>query len=145
MKSNSITGNWLQETGNQLPESKYSSNLEKFEKTFLVKQNYAMFGFWKIFFNTSLVKSWLVASCFLLLNIEFIFSWILILLDVFSLILILNLLSQSWHHSFGDFVIIKTTRIIIEIKLFNYVSSWFNPYFLSSFGINKKPKYVRHT
>ena len=73
-----------------------------------------MFGFWKILFNTSLVNSWLVASWFLLWNLEFIFSWILILLDVFSLILILNLLTQSWHHSFGLFVIIKTTWIILD-------------------------------
>jgi len=118
LKSNFITGNRLQETGNQLPESKYSGNLEKFEKTLFVKQNCAMFGFGKIFFNTSLVKSWLVASWFLLLNLKFIFSWILILLDVFSLILklilILNLLTQSWHHSFGIFVIIKTTWIILD-------------------------------
>ena len=74
--------------------------------------------FEKIFFNTSLVKSWLVASWFLLLNLEFIFSWILILLDVFSWILksilILNLLTQSWHHSFGLFVIIKTIWIILD-------------------------------
>ena len=35
LKSNFITGNRLQETGNRLPESKYSGNLENFEKTLL--------------------------------------------------------------------------------------------------------------
>jgi len=35
LKSNFITSNRLQETGNRLPESKYCSNLENFEKTIL--------------------------------------------------------------------------------------------------------------
>jgi len=54
LKSNLVTGNRLHETGNQLPESKYSGNLEKILENSFVKQNCAMFGFLK---NTSLVKS----------------------------------------------------------------------------------------
>ena len=71
MKSNFITGNRLQETANQLLESKYSSNLENFEKNSFVKQNCAMFGFWKILFNSSLVKSSSLESWIhLLLNLD---------------------------------------------------------------------------
>ena len=54
LKSNLVIGNRLHETGNRLPESKYSGNLEIFLENSFVKQNYAMFGFLK---NTSPVKS----------------------------------------------------------------------------------------
>jgi len=45
LKSNFATGNQLQETGNRLPESKNSVNLENFEKNSFEKQNCAMFVF----------------------------------------------------------------------------------------------------
>jgi len=76
LKSNFITGNRLQETGNRLLESKYSGNLENFEKT-LVKQNCAMFGFWKNPFQYFPREVFLISSLEswnqLLLNLEF--SW----------------------------------------------------------------------
>ena len=45
LKTNFATGNRLQETGNRLPESKNSGNLENFEKISFEKQNCAMFVF----------------------------------------------------------------------------------------------------
>jgi len=45
LKTNFATGNRLQETGNRLPESKNSGNLENFVKTSFEKQNCAMFVF----------------------------------------------------------------------------------------------------
>jgi len=82
LKSNSITGNRLQEIGNRLPESKYSGNLEKFEKTLFVKQNCVMFGFWEIIFNTSLVNSSSLESWFFLMS--FLESWNQLLLNLES-------------------------------------------------------------
>ena len=45
LKSNFATSNQLQETGNRLPESKNSGNLENFEKNSFEKKNCAMFVF----------------------------------------------------------------------------------------------------
>jgi len=52
LKSNFAIGNRLQETGNPLPKSKNSGNLENFEKNSFEKQNCAMFVFLKNLFNT---------------------------------------------------------------------------------------------
>ena len=126
MKSNFIAGNRLQEIGNRLPESKNSGKLENFEKKTLLKNKTVLCFFLKNLFNTSLVKS----SWFLLLNLEFIFSWILKsnftwflnLLDFFTwnlkLILILNLLTQSWNHSLAflsSSKLLESTWFIITI------------------------------
>jgi len=99
----------------------------------LLKNKTVLCLFLKDLFNTSLVKS----SWFLLMNLEFIFSWILKsnfswilnLLDFFSwnlkLILILNLLTQSWNHSLEFFVIIFVIIKTIWINLIHHHEACF--------------------
>jgi len=113
---NSVKSFWNKTvTGNRLTESKNSSNLENFEKKSFEKKNYAMFVFLRNLFNTSLVKS----SWFLLLNLEFIFSWIL--KSNFSWSCWLNLeiiLTQSWSHYLGFLSSSSSSSKLLE-------STWF--------------------
>ena len=57
LKSNFVIGNRLQETGNRLPKSKNSGNLENFEKNSFEKTKLCYVCFLKNLFNTSLVRS----------------------------------------------------------------------------------------
>ena len=76
-----------------------------------------MFGFWKIFFNTSLVKSWLVASWFLLLNLDS--SWCLLM--NLEINLDLELVDSILKLFFGLFVIIKTTWFILDSSSWSFL------------------------
>ena len=84
MKSNFATGNRLQETGNRLPESKNSGNLENFVKILLKNKTVLCLFFEKSFqyfpcevFLISSLETWI--HLFLNLEIKFLFdSWIVL-------------------------------------------------------------------